>query len=398
MKHSEKEQLYILLLADDLFFKWVLDPSEELNKYWYLMMQDNPENQETINELKEIIQRIKVQEEELSPESKQEIWDKIRYSEYYTQKKKISFPYIIRYVAAFILILIIPLYFYMKPDPEFIDYESFISQSPLPDKEVDNVLLVLGNKEKIEIKEDKVELIHKPDGRTTVNSEIVGSSVEKKTDQLNQLYVPYGKTTHVVLNDGSKIWVNSGSRLIYPSSFTEHKREIYVEGEIYLEVARDEKTPFIVKTDLLEVIVLGTSFNISAYKSDEHQSIVLVTGAVSVKETGKKAKTTIKPNQEYMFVKDENTSYIKEVDVLEYIGWKYGFISFTKESLSNVLRKIERYYNVPIHYKREETDHISVSGKLDLKENIEETFRIVSITAPIDYMIGDMGIEINVKP
>lgn len=401
MQQVQRDQLYINMLDDEQFLRWILHPSEELDEYWNKIMQEDTDKKKIIADLKTIINGLEIVEEGLPDEAKKDIWNKIEQAK---QKKRSFrlFP-ILKYAAAVLILITSSVYLYTtirKNAEKPINYESIIS-SVLPSEESsENVLIVLPNNDKIEVKETNVELIHDTDGKISVNAKILDKTdnTDQIANNLNQLYVPFGKTTSIVMSDGSKVWVNSGSRLIYPSTFTGNKREIYVEGEIYLEVSKNEKMPFIVRTDMLEINVLGTSFNVSAYKNDTDQSIVLATGSVSVKETTQKTSAMIKPNQKYTIEKSTKKSSLQQVDVFDHICWKYGFLVFENESLSNVLKKIQRYYDAQIIFNPSETNLTSVSGKLDLKEKIEETFRIVSIAAPIDYKIQEKEIIISVKP
>ena len=118
----------------------------------------------------------------------------------------------------------------------------------------------------------------------------------------NQIIVPPGKRTNVVFADGTKICVNAGTRVVYPEVFLDDSREIYVEGEIYLEVFRDESRPFIVRTEKMNVRVLGTTFNISAYKNQTESSVVLVEGKVEV-ELINKQKIKVSPNEMVLFIR-----------------------------------------------------------------------------------------------
>ncbi|MDR0835964.1 MAG: FecR family protein [Tannerella sp.] len=402
MNKQQREQIYQSLLADDAFFQWLLCPTKELDEYWKQIMQENSEKKEAVNDLKTILKGMKVVEKGMSEEVKKELWRKIEIA---SSRRKRSFRLLpfLRYAAVFLIVLATSVFVYMNRQQQDkpIDYQSFISDSSAAGgTQSGKVLIVMADNKKIEVEESDVELIHDAEGKMSVNSKVIETekSAEKTENELNQLYVPYGKTTNIVMSDGTKVWVNSGSRVVYPPVFAGNKREIYVEGEIYLEVAGNEKTPFIVKTDRMEMTVLGTSFNVSAYKNDEKQSVVLVTGSVSVKGNNEKTAKTIQPNQKYTIEKNTNTSDIQSVDVFDYICWKYGFLSFKKERLSAVLKKVERYYNVRIDYEASEIDRTTLSGKLDLKEKISETFRIISITAPIEYDIRNEVIKIKVKP
>jgi hypothetical protein len=401
----EKEQynqpLFKRLLDDDLFLPWITHPSQTLNDYWNSVMQNEPEKAKTIRELRMIIKGMNVIEKEFSIEDKQEVWRKIEAG---TQHSRIRHLLrLLRYAAVFLLVIAASVYIYTTRSGKTessINYQSLLSNTPVLEESSENVLIVLGNQEKIEVKEKNVELVYDAEGRMSVNAEVIDTPPSQAAlgKNVTQVYVPYGRTTSLIMSDGSKIWVNSGSRIIYPVVFSDTKREIYVEGEIYLEVARNEKLAFVVKTDLLEIQVLGTAFNVSAYKNDSDQSVVLANGSVAIKELSKKVCTAIKPNQKYTLDKGAHTSRLQEVDVMDNICWKYGFLVFRNEPLNHVLKKIERYYNVSLVYDASLAGHTTLSGKLDLKEKVEDTFRILSITAPINYAIHENEIIINVKP
>jgi hypothetical protein len=403
MEQSRREELYHSLLDDDKLISWLLHPTDKTDKYWNHIMQEDPEKKEAINELRTITRGIKVVEEDLTEEAKKEVWQKIETS-FHGKRKLFHLPYFFRYAAVLCLVAVGSLYFYTTQKNETekgIDYQSFVAALPSIDQTPGNVTLILANQEKIEIEEASASLRLDADGRISVNTKVIESdkSTNKPETNLLQLVVPYGKTGNLELSDGSKIWINSGSRIIYPAVFADSKREIFIDGEAYLEVARNEKSPFIVKTDLMEISVLGTSFNISGYKNDDQQSVVLAEGSVSIKRIQDKTAQTIKPNQKYTLEKQTHHAVVNEVDIFDYICWKYGFLSFKNEKLSDVLKKVERYYNIRIGYDASAAlDRTTVSGKLDLKEDIKETFRIISITAPITYEIQNEGIKINVKP
>jgi hypothetical protein len=355
--------------------------------------------------LAELMRTIRVDEPYLLPEDQKLLWKKIVQGSFL--RKRIQ-PRRLWYMAASVaasLLLLFGAYFYNHSYIQniSIDYQAIVEKSTVEKQE--KVQLVSSGK-MLDIEGNNVELVYDKKGEINIPTD-AGTEVDvnmnpnvkaNATASLNQLIVPYGKTTSVILSDGTKIWVNSGSKLIYPSVFAENKREIYVEGEIYLEVVKSENQPFVVKTNALEINVLGTFFNVSAYKNDENQSVVLVTGSVSVKGNKEKTTKTIQPNQKYTFEKNTNISNVQQVDVFDYICWKYGFLSFKKEKLSAVLKKVERYYNVRMDCDASEIDRTTLSGKLDLKEDIAETFRIISITAPIQYEIQNEMIKISVKP
>ncbi|MDR1780604.1 MAG: FecR domain-containing protein [Tannerella sp.] len=335
----------------------------------------------------------------LTPDEKAELWQRIMAT---LRKNKRTHARLIfmRYAAAVAILVVAATWLYVRYSPKqekATDYQALVSNIYTSDNLPENVTLILPNSEKIEIADDNVEVVHESGGTLRINRNIVEDKTNgnAQADDFNYLFVPYGRTTSVVMSDGTKMWVNSGSRVVYPAVFADNKREIYVEGEVYLEVARDEQAPFTVKTDRMDVQVLGTIFNVSAYRGDAGYSVVLAEGSVAVKGANETQATHIRPNQKYSLNKNTQKSSVETVDVDDYICWRYGFLSFNKATLTTVLNRVERYYNVRIIYNAAETDQTIVSGKLDLKEDIGETFRAIAVTASIEFEINTN--EITVK-
>ena len=135
--------------------------------------------------------------------------------------------------------------------------------------------------------------------------------------------------------------MNAGSKLAYPTEFGKAIREIYVDGEIYIEVAEDEKRPFVIKTEQMDIQVLGTKFNVSAYKADMIKSVVLLSGSVSISSDINRKEIILNPNQMYSAL--ENTCSVESVDANVYILWTQGLYQFESEELGNILTRLERY-------------------------------------------------------
>ncbi len=177
------------------------------------------------------------------------------------------------------------------------------------------------------------------------------------------------------------MYVNAGTRVFYPAVFKKDKREILVEGEVFLEVEKDPSRPFIVKTNRFEVKVLGTQFNVCAYKEDAFTSVVLVNGSVEV-NSGKNNRSVLSPNQ-MIKVNDKGTD-IKEVDVFEYICWKDNMMMLNGRKVGETLDRLSRYYGRNIWYN-EEIGNIPISGKLDLRENMEDVINIICQSMFLQY-------------
>ena len=211
------------------------------------------------------------------------------------------------------------------------------------------------------------------------------------SEKQNTLIVPYGSHSSIVLADGSKVWINSGSKLRFPSSFGPGERRIKVEGEIYIEVAKDTSRPFYVETPQLTVNVLGTKFNVSAYADDALQSVVLVEGKVNVKANSNEDFVLL-PNQRFKL--SDGISGIDEVNAYDYISWKDGVLQFRGETMKDIIQRLSRYYNVSITCTPEVAQKCTM-GKLILFDDIEQVMKTFSLLYDVQCTIEAGSIKIE---
>lgn len=210
----------------------------------------------------------------------------------------------------------------------------------------DTRLILSGNKEiKIKSNESKIAYVSNS-AEIMIDSAFVSQDVENEKVVYNTVIVPYGKRTHITLSDNSSVWLNSGSKLIYPACFAADKREVFLEGEAIFEVSHNKQKPFHVVTEDVEVKVLGTVFDLSAYSDDKTTSTILETGSVEIKNNHgsifNTSKATMVPGTLAVYSKEENRITQCEVNVKLYTSWKDGYISCEKQSLGNILKKISR--------------------------------------------------------
>ena len=212
-----------------------------------------------------------------------------------------------------------------------------------------------------------------------IKSEEKENRIENRDDLkkpiLNQVVVPYGQRQSVLLSDGTSVQLNAGSKLVFPAKFTGKTREVYLQGEGFFDVHKNEKSPFIVKTDYINVEVLGTMFNVSAYGDENTVTTVLVEGKVNVSQKEKmfvNKNFELAPGQGCFYSRDEQNSVVTDVDVNQYIAWKDGFFYFKNMRLLDLVRQVKKYYNVPVRIKGEKLANTMVSGKLVLSEDFGE--------------------------
>jgi len=162
------------------------------------------------------------------------------------------------------------------------------------------------------------------------------------------LSTPKGGQYRITLNDGTKVWLNAASSLSYPSQFTDKERRVVVQGEAYFEVAHNARKPFIVSTGTQEIKVLGTIFNVNAYKNEGMTVTTLVNGRVQLNSPNVSKAAYLNPGEQSVL--DQNTFRITPVDASFYTAWKDGEFIFKATPITEVLRQIERWYNLDIDY------------------------------------------------
>ncbi|RAJ11644.1 FecR family protein [Arenibacter echinorum] len=169
----------------------------------------------------------------------------------------------------------------------------------------------------------------------------------------NTLNIPFGRQFDLVLSDGTKVKLNSGSSIKYPVRFLKGQdRKVFLKGEAYFDVTTDKAHPFIVNADEMNIRVLGTQFNLSFYAEDEDISTVLVEGAVVLYKEGADVNTNsssqLIPGQRAAWNKVNNTMTIKEVDTNIYTAWKDGYLLFKALPFYTIRSKLERHFNITI--------------------------------------------------
>ena len=199
------------------------------------------------------------------------------------------------------------------------------------------------------------------------------------------------------LPDGSKVWVNSDSRLSYGSRFNQKERVLSLEGEAYFEVTPDKDRPFIVETDELAVRALGTSFNVKSYEEEKDVSTVLMTGKVEV--TSDYDRLVLNPNERIVF--NKQTGHMEKSTVEntgDYINWKYNALTFNGETFENIVHTLERYYNTRIVFESETLKKYRFTGTPG-NTSLESILQILSLTSPLSYEVRDSMIILreNVK-
>lgn len=256
------------------------------------------------------------------------------------------------------------------------------------------ITLELDNGEVITLDPDSDATIKSKKGNTVVSLVQGVLSQKEKTSKKtpgksNTLRVPYGKKLSVTLQDGTVVMLNSGSTLTYPSSFSgKEKREVFLEGEAFFEVAKNPTQPFIVGTDKMYTQVFGTVFNVSAYEEDKVASVVLVEGSVGVGKMGDDQAENLqmlKPSQRASHKPGiEDDFVVENVDVSPYISWTHGVLAFENEPMSEIIKSLQRQYNIQIINEYGALGERRFTGMFDV-EDIDRVLKTIQAHTHFSY-------------
>ena len=206
----------------------------------------------------------------------------------------------------------------------------------------------------------------------------------------NTLNIPYGREFDLVLSDGTKVKLNSGSSIKYPVRFLKGQdRKVFLKGEAYFDVSSDKAHPFIVNVDEMNIRVLGTQFNLSYYPEDEDISTVLVEGAVVLYKEGANmdSNTTAQlvPGQRAAWNKTNNTMTVKEVDTNIYTAWKDGYLLFKASPFYSIRAKLERHFNISIEDRNGRLENQIYTATFR-NETIDEIMDAFKEDTPFEYV------------
>lgn len=242
---------------------------------------------------------------------------------------------------------------------------------------------------------------------TTILGQIDGSSIvigegeidysrvnnEEGEGIYHKLEIPTACTYHMILSDGTKVWLNAQSYLRYPVKFAKNERIVEVSGEAYFEVNSDVKRPFYVVTDGMKVKVTGTSFNVSQYSYDKFAQVTLVKGSVSVHLDNTEYKLT--PGRQLYWNKESGNALVKNVNTAEFTSWKNGVYSFKSRRLDEVLRVAERWYDIEFVFQNDYPRSVIYTGIMLKQDSLEEFLKRLEATSNLSFKRN--GSKVNVS-
>lgn len=215
----------------------------------------------------------------------------------------------------------------------------------------------------------------------------VDINIPKAELEYNTIIIPRGGEYKLTLSDGTRVWLNSETRLRYPTAFIGERREVYLDGEAYFEVSHSGK-PFEVHCEGMDVRVLGTSFNVMAYRGESIIQTTLVDGSVRVTSLKDPAHNTIlTPGHQAEMNTVTGKVETREVNVEDYVGWKDQLFVFNDEKMDIMMRKLSRWYDVEIVIESPTLREAAFYGVIKKYENISKILDMLKKTLHVDYTI-----------
>jgi len=383
------------LIVRSLFNDLTNEESNEFDKW----LEEDPSNQILLDNIKKQ-KNWEEREENIKLLNKDLIWEDV-FKQISSKKQTSTLLYrkVMRYAAA----ILIPMALAYGGWSLYTDISSDLSKSisHIKPGEAKASLIIsngqimeLGAKDTIFNTKDKNVEIEINSGKIKYKKDLL-SDVRKENHTIR---IPKGGEYFLTLSDGTKIWLNSNTEIKFPSVFNENERRVYLKGEALFEVAKDSEHPFIVHANGLNVKVLGTKFNVSAYPDDDFIHATLVEGKVFVNEqiSGSQQSVILEPSQQaFISINNPQEIVVQTVDTDVYTSWTMGKFVFKNESLDVILKKLSRWYNVEIFYDDNNAKYSKYSGILPRFKNCETFLQLIEKTNNVKFEYTETSILVK---
>ncbi|PBJ04983.1 FecR family protein [Flavobacterium sp. ACN6] len=295
--------------------------------------------------------------------------------------------------AAILIVALGGFYFYKNSDAPQSKQNSVIPRE-------DEIVLQLGSESQTLNPNEARNVIDKDGnviGKQEKNRLVYSKSYAEGTAVYNTIRIPYGKKFEVQLSDGTLVYLNAGTSFRYPVQFIKNQnRQVYLLGEGYFEVEKDKMHPFLVNTQNVNVEVLGTKFNVDTYTENRSTDVVLVDGKVSLykDEKTKENPVYLKPGEKGSNIKGQSVISTEQVNTDYYTAWVKGSLVFKNASFDDIIKKLERHYNVTFINRNKMLGKEIFNARFD-NEPIEVVLKYFSDSYAINYIIDRDRITIK---
>jgi len=227
------------------------------------------------------------------------------------------------------------------------------------------------------------------------------SQYNQSVGQYTETIAPRGQKSQIVLTDGTKVWLNSDTKIKYPGNFSKNQRDVYLDGEAFFEVSKNAHQPFVVHTSQVNVKVLGTKFNVKAYADESEIETSLFEGKINLQMNGSSVETPVEkevePGQSFVYSKTGHQLVANKFPQDEINGWKKNQLIFKDDTFSNLVRKLERWYDVKVVYDEKQFNDRRLTVELYEGERLDRLMNIISLALSVDYKYEKGKISLTPK-
>lgn len=389
-------------IKDEYFQKWILNPDDMTLNFWENWISEHPEKKEAIESAANFIRLIQFDDlDELREKDFDLMWQNIVQKRNGSENNNSLLPivsgfrrnHLLKVAAVFIGIIATTYGTYR--------YATLSPQEEMQSITDGDIILKLEDGTVQVIDETSSEIITNAKGKKVVSQEqdrlIYEEEVvtTQKLVKYNELIIPYGKKFELKLSDGSHVVLNSGSKLRYPVAFVSGRpRNVYLDGEAYFTVEKDEARPFTVITEQMNTRVYGTKFNVSSYANENNTSTVLIEGSVGVyKANNDEGAKTINIVPGHRATLENGTIAIDQVDVKKYIAWAEGQLFFVDDEFEVIIKELERHFDIIIDNQFEQLNQKRYTGTFT-KESIDQILEVFQEHTRFDYNVKENTITI----
>lgn len=327
---------------------------------------------------------LEVRHNTLSKINKDKLWNRIDNK---TNPKRANLISALQMVASIVIICSAFTLIYMKKNPYLL--MSKVDLCEIERNVIKCPTLITGDKEilldkNLNIVQNDVNLISSNDKGLVYETN--NSSNPIKDVSYHTIVVPKGTNYKLALSDGTKVWLNSDTKLKYPTSFKGKYRKVFLEGEAYFDVKKDKNHPFIVKVNEVDVKVLGTSFNVNSYEENGNIKTTLVEGKVQIEHKRLHVSKIIYPNEQLVLSNDKSDFIVHKVDTKLFTAWKMGRFVFCEDRLDNIMERLSRIYDIEVRFDSASLKDLHFSGDLLKYRNVDSILEMLEITNKVRFI------------
>ncbi|HET7118855.1 MAG TPA: FecR family protein [Hanamia sp.] len=251
-------------------------------------------------------------------------------------------------------------------------------------------VLLDSNTNKSTIKQGNTLVVNHAGSLNYIN---INDTINEKSIGYNMVETQRGQKFHLSLEDGTKVWLNAASSISFPVAFTGNKRDVTITGEVYFEVAKNNRKPFRVFVNGTTVEDLGTHFNINSYGDEGTVNTTLLEGSVKISNADN--QSILKPGDQARVRKNGMMTTISNINTDEIVAWKNNFFSFNNIDIKRVMMQLSRWYDIEVVYKQEPDESVTFNGDISRLVNLSTVLKMLESTGEVTFSIEDKKVTVS---